>query len=211
MASTARVRRARARAKRRERPLGAAISAGLAVTVGVGLVILIVQLLIPGSFLRDYFLLLQHSQSATLPLSPLAQQLAEEAAREEALFATPFMLLCGGLTLGRLAPRYAPRRRVLGAGGLMAFGIIAVCVAFLWIVNLVIRGILNAHEGGFISHPTAPVGYLVRQGLWGLGWIAVGTFGTWLGLWWRDRRVPQDDAKGVPPPTRPAPREVAHR
>lgn len=211
MASTARVRRARARAKRRERPLGAAICAGLAVTVGVGLVILIVQLLIPGSFLRDYFLLLQHSQSATLPLSPLAQQLSEKLAREEALFATPFSLLCGGLILGRCAPRYAPRPRVLVAAGLMAFGILAVSLSFLWVDNLTTTALLNKHEGGAISHPTAPLAYLLTQALWGVAWIAACVLGARLGLWWRDRRVPQDDAKGVPPPTRPAPREVAHR
>lgn len=207
----ARTRAARGKAKRRERPLGTAICLGLAVTVGVGLVILLVQLLLPGSFLRDYFLLLRHSQSATLPLSPLAQQLAEEAAREEALFATPFSLLCGGLALGLCAPRYAPRRRVLVSGGLMAFGILAVSLTFLWVDNLYTTNIINQHEGGFISHPTAPVGYLVRQALWGLGWIAACVLGVWLGLRWRDRRVPQDNAKGVPPPTRPAPREVVHR
>lgn len=204
-------RRARGRAKRRERPLGTAISLGLAATVGVGLVILLVQLLLPHSFMRQYYELLRHSPSATLPLSPLYQQLSEDAAREEALFATPFSLLCGGLALGRLAPRYAPRRRVLVAAGLMAFGILAVSVSFLWVDNLTTTALLNKHEGGTISHPTAPLGYLLRQALWGLGWIAACVLGAWLGLRWRDRRSPQDRSKGVPPPARPAPREVAHR
>lgn len=207
----ARTRGTRARAKRRERPLGAAVGWGLAATVGVGLVILVVQLLLPGSFLREYYELLRHSPSATLPLSPLYQQLSEKVAREEALFATPFMLLCGGLALGRLAPRYAPQRRVLVAGGLMAFGILAVSLAFLWAVNLIITGLLNTHEGGTISHATAPLAYLLTQALWGMAWIGACVLGAWLGLRWRDRRIPPDDGKGVPPPMRPAPREVARR
>jgi len=209
----ARTRAAQGKAKRRERPLGAAIGWGLAATMGVGLVILLVQLLLPGSFMREYYELLRHSASATLPLSPLYQQLSEEVAREEALFATPFSLLCGGLILGRLAPRYAPRRRVLVSAGLMAFGILVVSVSFLWVDNLTTTDLLNKHEGGTISHPTAPIGYLLRQALWGLGWIAACILGTWLGLRWRDRRVPQDIDRGVPPPTRPAPqeREAAHR
>ncbi len=191
MASTARTRGTRAKAKRRERPLGAAVSAGLAVTLGVVLVILIVQLLIPSSFLRQYFDLLRHSPSATLPFSPLYQQYSEEAAREEALFATPFSLLCGGLTVGLLAPRYSPKRRVLVAAGLMALGILAVSLSFLWVDSVSTTNILNAHEGGYISHPTAPLGYLLRQALWGLGWIAACVLGAWLGLRLRDRRAPQ--------------------
>ena len=216
MASAARTRGTRGKAKRRERPLGTAISLGLAVTLGVGVVILVVQLLVapilpPGSFLRQYYELLRHSPSATLPLSPLYQQLSEKVAQEDALFATPFMLLCGGLALGRNAPRYAARRRVLVSGGLMAFGILSVSLAFLWVDNLYTTYVLNTHEGGTITHATAPLAYLLTQVLWGLAWIAACVLGTWLGLRWRDRRVPTDTAKGAPPPARPAPREVAHR
>ena len=205
MASTARTRGARAKAKRRERPLGAAVCAGLAVTLGVVLVILVVQLLIPDSFLRQYYELLRHSPSATLPFDSLYQQLSEKAAREEALFATPFSLLCGGLTVGLLAPRYAPRRRVLVAAGLMAAGILAVSLSFLWVDNINTSNLLNTHEGGYVSHPTAPLAYLLRQALWGLGWIAACVLGAWLGLRGRDRRTPQDAGESVPP----APREVA--
>lgn len=179
--------------------------------MGVGLVILLVQLLLPGSFLREYYELLRHSPSATLPLSPLYQHLSEQAAREEALFATPFSLLCGGLVLGRFAPRYAPRRYVLVAAGLMAFGILAVSLTFLWVDNLYTTNLLNTHEGGAISHQTAPPAYLLTQALWGLAWIAACVLGAWLGLRGRDRHVPRDTDRGVPPPTRPAPREVAHR
>ena len=184
----------RGRAKKRERPLGAAIGWGLAVTLGVGLVILTVQLLVPGTFLRNYYLLLLHAPSATLPLSPLTRQLSEEVAREEALFSTPLSLLCGGLTLGRLAPRYAGRRRVLAAGAIMAFGVLAVSLSFLWADNIYTTRFFNVHEGGVTAHPTAPADYLVRQSLWGLLWIAVSVLGTWLGLRLRDRRLPQDAA-----------------
>lgn len=207
----ARTRGTRGSAKRRERPLGTAIYLGLTATIGVGLVILLAQLLLPGSFMREYFELLRHSASATLPLSPLYQQLSEEVAREEALFATPFSLLCGGLVLGRFAPRYAARRRVLVAGALMAFGILAVSLTFLWVDTVYTTDLLNKHEGGTISHATAPLTYLLPQALWGLAWIAACVLGAWLGLWWRDRRVLRGSGKGVPPPTRPASREVAHR
>ena len=204
MASTARTRGTQGKAKRRERPLGAAIWLGLVTTIGVGLFILVVQLLIPGSFMREYYELLRHSPSATLPYSPLYQQLSEEAAREEALFATPFSLLCGGLILGWRAPRYAARRRILVSGGLMAFVILAVSLSFLWVDNIHTTNTLNANEGGLISHQTAPFSYLLRQALWGMGWIAACVLGCWLGLRLRDRRVPQDGLKGVP-------RQVAHR
>lgn len=179
--------------------------------MGVGLIILLVQILLPGSFLREYYELLRHSASATLPLSPLYQQLSEEVAREEALFATPFSLLCGGLVLGRLAPRYAARRRVLVCGGLMAFGILAVSLTFLWVDTVYTTDLLNKHEGGTISHATAPLAYLLPQALWGLAWIAACILGAWLGLWWRDRRVLPDSDKGVPPLPRSASREVVHR
>ena len=194
MATTTRTpkTRTRARARRRERPLGAAVALGLAVTLGVGLVILVAQLLSPGSFLRQYSELLRHAPSASLPLSPLYQQLSERVAREEALFATPLSLLCGGLTLGLLAPRYAPKRRVLIAAGLMAFGILAVSLAFLWVDNIATTNVLNSHEGGNVTHPTAPPAYLLLQALWGLAWIGACVLGAWLGLRGRDRRVSRE-------------------
>ena len=208
MASTTRTRGTRAKAKRRERPLGAAVCAGLAVTLGVVLVILVVQLLLPSSFMRQYYELLRHSPSATLPFNSLYQQLSEKAAREEALFATPFSLLCGGLTVGLLAPRYAPKRRVLVAAGLMALGILVVSLSFLWVDSINTSNLLNTHEGGYISHPTAPLGYLLRQALWGMGWIAACILGAWLGLRRHGPHPAQDDGKGVSPVT---PREVARR
>ena len=208
MASTARTRGARAKAKRRERPLGAAVSAGLAVTLGVVLVILVVQLLIPHSFMREYFELLRRSASATLPFNPLYQQYSEQAAREEALFATPFSLLCGGLTVGLLAPRYSPRRRVLVAAGLMAFGVLAVSLSFLWVDSIKTTALINGNEGGYITHSTAPPEYLLRQALWGLGWIAACILGAWLGQRGRDLRPSQDGGKDVLPAV---PREAARR
>lgn len=174
--------------------------------MGAGLIILLAQLLLPGSFMRQYYELLLHSPSATLPFSALYQQLSEKAAQEEALFATPFSLLCGGLTLGRCAPRYAPLRRILVSGALMAFGILAVSLTFLWGDNLYTTKLLNTHEGGYISQQTAPLAYMLRQMLWGLAWIAACVLGTWLGLRLRDRGIPRNDAKGVS-----SPREVAHR
>ena len=203
--------RTRGRAKRRERPLGAAIGLGLAVTLGVALAILIVQLLFPHSFMRQYYDLLLHSPSATLPFSTLYQKLSEETAWEEALFATPFSLLCGGLVLGRCAPFYSPRRRVLISGAVMAFGILVVSLTFLWADNIYTTNLLNSHEGGSISHSTAPFAYVLRQGLCDFGWILACVLGTWLGLRWRDQRRSDSQGESAPPPTRSARREIAHR
>jgi hypothetical protein len=202
--------RTRVKAKRRQRPLGAAIGAGLAVTMGVGMLILIVELLIPDSAVSNLFRL-SHLPSATLAASPLFQQWKEAVNRQESLFDTPLSLLCGGLTLGWFAPRYATRRRVLVSAASMAFGILAVLLTFTWADNLYLTGTLNAHEGAWITRAIAPLGYVVRQAAWDLIWIAACVLGAWLGLQARDRRQSKDQGKGVPPPTRPAPREVAHR
>ena len=184
--------RIRRKAKKRERPLGAAIGLGLTATLGVGILILIVQLLLPHSTLRTFFDLSLHASSATLPLDPLYQDLKEGVNKQEALFATPFSLLCGGLVLGRFAPHYAPYRRVLIAGAAMAFGIVAVSLAFAW-TDAVYTTRRLAQEGGWVAGLSAPLEYVLRQTLWGLGWIGVCVGGTWLGLRLRDRRI-------APPP-----------
>ena len=179
--------RTRAKAKRRERPLGAAVGLGVLTAFGVGLLILIVELLIPNSTLHNFYLLAHHNASATLPLDPLYQEWADKIQEEDALLVTPLSLLCGGLVMGRLSPSYVPRRRLLIAGGLLGLGVLAVSLGFLWPTAILQQNTLNAHEGGQIVHLTAPVGLIVRQALFGAAWTALCVLGTRLGLHWRDR------------------------
>lgn len=198
------IARTRGKAKKRERPLGSAIGLGLAVTFGVAVVIFLVQFLMPGSMLHNYFNLLLHAQSATLPFSPLYQQWAASLQREEALFATPFSLLCGGLTLGWLSPGYASRRRVLLAAASMALGILVVSLAFIWSDALFATNTLATHEGGHVARLIAPLDYVVRQSVWGLIWIAVCVLGAWLGLRLRARQ--SSHGNDAAPSLRVAPR-----
>ena len=173
-------------------------------TFGVALVILMVQYFIPGSALFNLAQMSLHTQSATLPFDPLYQQYEETINREECLFGTPFPLLCGGLTLGWLAPRYATRRRVLLTAAGMALGSVAVSLAFSWSESQYATNNLATHEGGHVARLAAPLNYVMRQSLWGVFWIAVCVLGAWLGLRLRDRRTPQGN--DAAPALRAAPR-----
>ena len=177
------------RAKRRERPLGAAIGWGLVVTFGAGLVILLVLRSLPGSVITHLFQLSLHAASPTLRGDPLYQQYSDQLDELDALLGTPLSLLCGGLTLGRLAPRYATRRRVLLSGAAMAFGINVVTLAFTWLSAVIEQNRINHREGGYIYPITAPLDLIVRQIVFILVWTGVCAFGAWLGLRWRDRKV----------------------
>lgn len=194
--------RTRRKTKKRERTLGQAIGLGLAATLGVGLLILIVQLLIPSTTVYNFFRLAHAASSATLRGGTLFQEWAGDIQEQEALFATPFSLLCGGLILGRFAPRYASYRRVLTAGGWMAFGTVAVSLAFAWPAAVIQQEKMNRDQGGHIFHISAPPDLLVRQSLWAFAWIAVCVLGTWVGLRLRDRRVPSDPAPALRPARR---------
>ncbi len=186
--------------------MGQAIGLGLAATLGVGLVILFVQLLIPSSTLHHLYRLIQGASSATLRGGRLFQEWSEDVQEQEALFSTPFSLLCGGLVLGRFAPHYASYKRVLIAGALMAFGIIAVSLAFVWPAAVIQQEKMNTDQGGMTWHISATLDNLiVRQILWALAWIAVCVLGTWLGLRLRDRKTaPRPPILGEPERTLPA-------
>ncbi|MGI4789689.1 MAG: hypothetical protein ACRYFS_12655, partial [Janthinobacterium lividum] len=139
--------RTRNRAKKREQPLGAAIGWGLAATLVVGIVILIIQLIIPGTVAHNFFLLAHNNASATLPLDPLYQQWADKLQEEDTLFGTPLSLLCGAIVLGWLAPSYASRRRILLSGAGLGLGVYAVSLAFIWFEAPRQQAVLNQHEG----------------------------------------------------------------
>lgn len=183
------MRSAQRRARKRERPLGTAIAWGVAAMMGVTAASFIILMLVPNSALHNFFVLASQANSATLPLSDLYQQWRESIEREEALIVTPLSMLCGGLTLGLLAPRYAPRRRVLLSGAAMAAILLGVVLAFTWTAALIESGITNRNEGGLIAKKTAPPELIARQAAWDIGFICICALGTGLGLKLRDRRT----------------------
>lgn len=175
------------RTKKREQPLGIAIALGLAATLAAGIVIALALVLIPGTAAHQFFSLVSHVQSATLPLDPLYQEWSEKISEEEALFATPVSMLCGGLALGWLAPSYVERRRVLLAGGLMGFVVIAVSIAFVWVFGILDQNALNHIEGGQQVSIAAPPKLIAWQAFFAVIWTACCVGGTWLGLRGRER------------------------
>ncbi len=187
-AGTADRKAGRGRAKR-EHPLGVAIGFALAAILGTGVVIALASVLIPGTTAHQFYSLVSNIRSATLPLDPLYQEWSEKISEEEALFATPASMLCGGLTLGWFAPSYADRRRVLVSGGLIGFGVIAASVAFVWVAGVLSQNTLNHTEGGQQVNITAPPQLIAWQSLFTVAWTAICVFGTWLGLGLRARQA----------------------
>ena len=174
------------RGKKREQPLGIAIVLGLAATLAAGIVIAVVSVLLPGTPAHQFYSLAQHIHSATLPLDPLYQEWFEKMSEEDTLFGTPVSLLCGGFALGRLAPSYADRLRVLISGGLMGFGVIAAAVAFEWVSGTLSQSTLNHMEGGQQVNITLPSELIAKLIVVAIFWTAICVFGTWLGLLLRE-------------------------
>lgn len=175
------------RGKKREQPLGVAIACGLAATLAAAVVIALALVLMPGTTAHQFYSLVSHVQSATLPLDPLYQEWSEKISEEEALFATPASMLCGGLALGWLAPSYVERRRVLTSGSLMGFAIVAASVTFEWVIGVLDQNALNHIEGGQQVRITAPPELIVKQAIFVVIWTAICVLGTWLGLRLRER------------------------
>lgn len=176
------------KAKRRERPLGVAIGWALAATFGTALVILLALSHLPGAVITHLFELSRYAASPTLRNDPLYQQYAERVSELDTLIDTPLSLLCGGLVLGRLAPRYATRRRVLLSGAAMALGVVIIPLGLTWLTAVLQQNAINRQTGGYVYPVTAPPDLIVRQLALFLVWAAIGTGGAWLGLWLRDRR-----------------------
>ena len=175
------------RGKKREQPLGVAIACGLAAILAAVIVIAVTSVLMPGTAAHQFYSMVLHIHSATLPLNPLYQEWLEQISEEEVLFATPASMLCGGLVLGWLAPSYVERRRVLISGGLVGFAVIAVAVAFESVIGVLDQNALNHIEGGQQVKLTAPPELIVKQ----IGFVvfsaAICVLGTWLGLRLRER------------------------
>ncbi len=175
------------RGKKREPPLGVVIALALAGTLAAGIVIALVLVLIPGTAAHQFYSLVSHVRSATLPLDPLYQEWSEKISEEEALFATPASMLCGGLILGWLAPSYVEKRRVLLSGALLGFGVVAASIAFVWVFGVLDQNALNHIEGGRQVSITAPPELIAKQIGFAIFWTAICVLGTWLGLRLRER------------------------
>ena len=173
--------------KKRERPLGVSVALGLAATLGVAIFIVAVQLLVPHTFISNFYKLVHYNSSATLPLNPLYQGWLEQISEED-IPGTAFSLLCGGLVIGRLAPSYETRRRVLLAGAGMGFGLLLLCLAFQWGAGILEQNALNHNEGGQQVGIAAPPSLILLQAALVIFWTVCCVGGTRLGLWLRARR-----------------------
>jgi len=179
--------RSQRKTKKRERTLGQAIGLGLAVTLGVACVLYVILWMIPASNLANFYALSAHASSPTIRVSALFQQWATTIQWEEKLIVSPISLLCGGLILGRFAPRYATTKRVLLSSAKMAFALISFAVIFDWTDAFVQDWLIDRRIGGFNNPLTAPPDVILGQIGWVLVWITVCILGTWGGLRWRDR------------------------
>lgn len=113
--------------------------------------------------------------------SPLIAQLLGEVNRQDLAFLSYACLLGGGVALGWLAPRAAARRRVLLAAAGATGGIVLVCLALAWSLQLWLQ------HGHLLPHQVDPLLVGTQLG-WALSWVLVYVAGTLLGLRVRDRR-----------------------
>ena len=189
--------RAMRKQRKRERTLGQAIGLAVAVTLGVGLLIFVILMLVPGTPLPNFYQLAHNNASSTLRTDPLFLQWMDKIDELEALLVTPLSLLCGGLTLGWFAPHYATRRRVLISAAAIALGLVTLSLAFLWPTAILQQDALNTHAGGTQVYVTAPAYVIRNQVFWGLIWTLVCVLGAWLGRYLRG----QSAKRAVPSPT----------
>ena len=175
--------------KKRERTLGQAIGLSLAVTLGVALLIFMVLMSLPGSALHQLYLLIRFNSTATLRSDILFKDWMEKVDVQEAVFVTPFSLLCGGLALGWLSPSYAARRRVLIWAAAIPVGLVTLFLALLWPTAILQQNAMNANAGGSQNYVTAPFEVVRNQIFWGIIWTLVSILGAWGGRALRLRYV----------------------
>lgn len=158
----------------RERSLGAALGWSLLVVMALGLLLFEADLHWPNTALNNLWnLLIVNGQ--VRPDSPLTAQYLGEINRQDLAFFSYACLFSGGIALGRLAPRTASRRRILLAAIGGTGGIVAVCLALAWSLQVWIqRGHLRPHQIDAILVGT--------QLGWAVSWVLVYIAGTLLGL-----------------------------
>ena len=164
----------------------------------MALVLFFILMAIPGSALHYFLQLCLHDASATLPFSQLYQEWSAKIEIEEIFLVTPLSLLCGGLILGWLAPRYVSRKSVLLSAAAMGIAILVLSLAFTWTTSVYETNGLAASEGGWVARLSAPLSYIVRQTLLVAAWTTVCVLGATLGLRLRDRRPPMVSADTPP-------------
>ena len=114
------------------------------------------------------------------PDNPLIGQLIDQINRQDLVFFSYACLFGGGVALGRLAPHTASRGRILAAAAGATGGIVVVCLALAWSLQLWMqRGHLRPHQIDALLVGT--------QLGWAVSWVLVYIAGALLGLRVRDR------------------------
>lgn len=175
---TAQVRTQARQQRLRERSTVFAAGLSALTTFLAGLAIFITLASLPGTAVRNLWLLLTVNGQVS-PSSPLYRTLFTQIERQEALFFSPVCLLIGGLALGRLVPRRIPRPRLLRAAGVVAVGVVLACVLFRW--GLILWGQQGHLQAGELDARTE-----TTQAVCSIGWIAAYLVGVWFGGLWRD-------------------------
>lgn len=163
----------------RERSVGAALGWSLLAVLALALLVFEAELHWPNSSLNNLWNLLVVNGQVS-PSNPLIAQYLGEINRQDLVFLSYACLFGGGVTLGLLAPRTAPRRRVLLAAAVGTGGIVAVCLASAWSLQLWMqRGHLQPHQIDALLVGT--------QLGWAVSWVLVYIAGAVLALKGRDR------------------------
>ncbi len=166
----------------RERPLWAALLLSLLCVLALGLIAFEADLHWPNSPLNNLWnLLIVNGQVS--PDNPLIAQYLGAINRQDLVFFSYACLFGGGVTLGRLAPRTAARRRVLAAAGGATGGIVVLCLALAWSLQL------RLQRGHLLPHQIDALLVGTQLG-WAVSWVLVYMAGTVLGLKGRDRVNP---------------------
>ena len=115
--------------------------------------------------------------------------------REDALFVMPLSLLCGGVALGRLAPRTVSRKNLL----LVPVGITLICNLIRW--GIIVAGMIIAGKGGHQIAGIVDWQIVRNQTLATVGWILAFVIGTGFGTLWRDARRKREASANSPRPS----------
>lgn len=174
----------KARRRTRTLTLGQAATRGALVTTATAVAAFVALILTPNSALRQFWDLASNSVPVSSG-SPLRAQIMDAIQREDALLVFPLALLCGGLTVGRLAPHARKMRTVMKAGIGMGAGMVLSVLGIEWGGKL-------AAQGGHLLPGQVDRQLVLTLLACALGWIACSALGTRLGLFWRNAAAPQN-------------------